>query len=53
MLRKYWSIWCKTLGKRISDSNKESDFACKWRTTWVTLHIITCIAIIANAVRHW
>lgn len=52
-LDKLWSIWCKTLGTRISECDKESDFACFWRTTWVLVNMVTCIFIIAGVIRHW
>jgi len=49
----FWKIWAKTLGNKISKSNSEADVAAILRTLWILLHIITCFAIIANAIRHW
>jgi uncharacterized membrane protein AbrB (regulator of aidB expression) len=53
MIKKYWKIWCCTMGSRISHSNFESDAAAIIRTFWWFMHIITCCFIIANTIRHW
>ena len=48
-----WKLWAKTLGNKISDDNREADFAAILRSLWVLLQVVTCIAIIANAIHHW
>jgi hypothetical protein len=53
MKNKYWYIWCKSLGNKISDCNNEADIACLLRTGYALLIIITSIFIIANALHHW
>ena len=50
---KAWPIWAKTLGSKISPDDCEADIAALIRTAWVLLHVVTCIAIIANCLRHW
>lgn len=52
-MKKLWSIWCKTMGSKISEDNKESDIAAIIRTFWWFMHIITCFFIISGVVRHW
>ncbi len=32
---------------------KEARLALFLKTFWVVIHVITCFAIIANAIRHW
>jgi hypothetical protein len=49
----YWKIWCRTLGDKISDVKHEADTAAVLRTLWVTLQVLTCLAIIANVIHHW
>jgi len=48
-----WSIWCKTMGSKISEDKYQSDIAAMIRTVWWVLHMITCGFIIANTIRHW
>lgn len=50
---KVWSIWAKTLGHKISDNNKEADYAALIRTAWIVLQVMTCLAIITNVIHHW
>lgn len=45
-----WEIWCKAIGQKAYDNNKKSDKVAIIRTFWVLLHIITCFAIILNAI---
>jgi hypothetical protein len=49
----WWSIWAKTIGNKISDDNQISDSAAVIRTLWIAIQLLTCIAIIANCIRHW
>lgn len=53
LLYKAWPIWAKTLGSKISSDDYEADIAALIRSAWVILHVVTCIAIIANCLRHW
>jgi len=48
-----WRLWCKALGEKGSSCNKESDQIALIRTVIFTTYLVTNVAIIANAVRHW
>lgn len=52
-MKKIWSIWCKTMGNKITDDPVEADIAAAIRTFWWFMHIITCFFIIAGVIRHW
>jgi hypothetical protein len=56
----FWTLWCKTLGNKISHDNKIADTAAILRTIWIILQVITCIAIIigvvfnvSSIIHHW
>ena len=51
--KRIWSIWCKTMGDKVSDNICESDLAAMIRTFWWFVHIITCFFIISGIIRHW
>ena len=46
-----WETWCQALGRKAyeNDSGK-SDRVALIRTAWIIMHIITCGAIILNAI---
>jgi hypothetical protein len=48
-----WRLWCKALGQKASDSDRESDIVAIIRTFVFLTYLITNIAIVSNAVRHW
>ena len=48
-----WRLWCKALGEKASSNDKESDKVAIIRTLIFLSYLITNIAIVANAVRHW
>ena len=48
-----WRLWCKALGEKASGCDKESDRVALIRTLIFCSYLITNIAIVANAVRHW
>ena len=48
-----WRIWCKALGEKASECDKESDLVAIVRTVIFATYLMTNVAIIANAVRHW
>lgn len=47
-LRNVWSIWCKTIGSKITDDNRENDIAAIIRTIWVITHMVACFFIILH-----
>ena len=48
-----WRLWAKALGEKSGKDNKESDTIAIIRTVIFITYLITNIAIVANAVRHW
>ena len=48
-----WRLWCKALGEKASGNDKEADKVALIRTFIFLTYLITNIAIVANAVRHW
>lgn len=47
-LRNVWSIWCKTIGSKITDDNRQNDIAAVIRTIWVITHMVACFFIIVH-----
>ena len=47
-----WDIWCKALGTKAYNDNDKADRVAIIRTGWVLLHIITCFAIVLNAIQN-
>jgi len=52
-MNKIWRVWAKALGEKASECDKESDVVAIIRTIIFITYLITNIAIVANAVRHW
>lgn len=48
-----WRIWAKALGEKASNCDIESDKVAVVRTVILLTYLITNIAIVANAIRHW
>ena len=48
-----WRIWAKALGEKAGKNDKESDLIAVIRTFIFLTYLITNIAIVANAIRHW
>ena len=48
-----WYVWSKALGEKASSCNKTSDKVAMIRTIIFATYLITNVAIVANAVRHW
>jgi len=49
-LRKAWEIWAKAIGTKAYSDSRKADVVALIRTAWVILHILTCLAIITNAI---
>jgi len=45
-----WEYWCKAIGSKAYDDKNKADRVAIIRTGWVVLHIVTCLAIILNAI---
>ena len=52
-IRVTWRLWCKALGEKASNNDSEADKVALIRTFIFATYLITNIAIVANAVRHW
>jgi hypothetical protein len=48
-----WRIWAKALGEKAGKHNREADTVAIVRTFIFASYLITNIAIVANAWRHW
>lgn len=48
-----WRLWCKALGEKATKDDRESDTIAIIRTLIFITYLITNIAIVANAIRHW
>ena len=48
-----WRIWEKALGQKDGRDDKERDIIAGIRTLIFICYMVTNVAIIANAVRHW
>ncbi len=64
MLRSIEKIWARATGHLMgsTDSDKpdvpiltlrEARIALYLKTFWIVIHVITCLFIMANVVRHW
>ena len=49
-LHKAWEIWAKAIGTKAYSDSRKADVVALIRTAWVILHILTCTAIITNAI---
>jgi len=50
MIREAWKYWCKAIGSKEFEDDRKADVVAIIRTIWVLLHIVTCLAIITNAI---
>ena len=48
-----WRIWAKALGEKGSKCDREADIIAIVRTFIFLTYLITNVAIVSNAVRHW
>ena len=48
-----WRIWAKALGEKSGKTDRESDTIAGIRTLIFVSYMVTNVAIVANAVRHW
>lgn len=51
--KSFWRLWAKSLGEKASHCDKESDKIAVIRTIIFLTYLMTNIAIVANAIRHW
>ena len=48
-----WRLWAKALGEKPTQCDRESDTIAWIRTLIFISYLVTNVAIVANAVRHW
>ena len=48
-----WRIWAKALGEKQGKDDTEADYVAGLRTFIFLTYLVTNVAIVANAVRHW
>ncbi len=48
-----WRLIAKALGEKSGSNDKEANVIAGIRFALALLNVITCLVIIANAVRHW
>ena len=48
-----WRVWAKALGEKASKHDHEADKVALIRTFIFASYLITNIAIVTNALRHW
>ena len=48
-----WRLWCKALGEKAGKNDREADNVAYIRTFIFLTYLITNVAIVANAIRHW
>ena len=49
-MRRIWRIWAKSLGEKVGETDKQADTIAVIRSIWWLTHMLTCMAIILNAV---
>ena len=52
-MNKIWRIWAKALGAKDGRNDREADTIACIRTIIFISYLVTNVAIVANAVRHW
>ena len=52
-MNKIWRIWAKALGAKEGKNDREADIIASIRTLIFVSYLVTNVAIVANAVRHW
>jgi len=45
---KWWRVWARSLGEKVTESSTESDVVAIIRTFWWLLHVVTCFFIIVH-----
>ena len=48
-----WRLWAKALGAKEGKDDREADTIAWIRTFIFVSYLVTNVAIVANAVRHW
>ena len=49
-MSKWWRIWAQSLGEKVGETAIQANTIAAIRTIWWCTHMLTCLAIILNAV---
>ena len=52
-MKKLWRLWALSLGEKAGKHDREADIVAAIRTVILASYLITNVAIVANAWRHW
>jgi len=52
MVNNMWKYWCKAIGTKSFDEDRKADKVALIRTTWIIMHVLTCLFIIMSAGRN-
>ena len=52
-MKSAWRIWAKALGQKDGRNDREADIIASIRTLIFIAYMVTNVAIVANAIRHW
>ena len=52
-MKSAWRIWAKALGQKDGRNDREADIIASIRTLIFVAYMVTNVAIVANAIRHW
>ena len=52
-MKTLWRIWAKALGRKDGRDDREADIIACIRTFILVCYMVTNVAIVANAIRHW
>ena len=50
---KMWRLWCKALGEKATNDDREADNVAYIRTIIFLTYLITNLFICAGVIRHW
>lgn len=48
-----WRLWASALGEKSGRNDREANIIAAIRTLIFSTYLVTNVAIVANAVRHW
>ena len=52
-MNQLWRLWCKALGEKATNDDREADNVAYIRTIIFLTYLITNLFIIAGVIRHW
>lgn len=52
-MNQLWRLWCKALGEKATNDDREADNVAYIRTFIFVTYLITNVCIVAGVIRHW